>query len=96
MKKTYVELVFRILILIGLVAVLIFALKGMLGGLQMSEKNAQTEANKKWQEKNKERAKYLSDRSRARSFIRNKATEEDLQELENLIKARREELNKQN
>ena len=96
MKKTYAELVFRILILIGLVAVLIFALKGMLGGLQMSEKNAQTEASKKWQEKNKERAKYLSDRSRARSFIRNKATEEDLQELENLIKARREELNKQN
>lgn len=30
----------------------------------MCEKvNAQTEANKKWQEKNKERAKYLSDRS---------------------------------
>ena len=96
MKKTYAELVFRILILIGLVAVLIFALKGMLGGLQMSKKNAQAEANKKWKEKNKERAKYLSDRSRTRSFIRSKATKEDLQELENLIKARREELNKQN
>lgn len=37
----------------------------------MGEKvNAQTEANKKWQEKNKERAKYLSDRSRARSFLK--------------------------
>ncbi len=58
------------------------------------EKNSQTEANKRWQEKNKEKAKYLSDRSRARSFIRNNATEEDLQELEELIKIRREELNK--
>ena len=56
------------------------------------EKNAQTEANKRWQEKNKERAKYLSDRSRARSFIRNKATKEDLEELEQLIAERRKEL----
>ena len=54
--------------------------------------NAQTEANKRWQEKNKERAKYLSDRSRARSFIRNKATKEDLEELEQLIAERRKEL----
>lgn len=61
----------------------------------MSERvNAQTEANKKWQEKNKERAKYLSDRSRARSFIKNKATLEDLEQLEEFIKKRREELNK--
>lgn len=45
----------------------------------------QTEANKKWQDKNKERAKYLSDRSRARSFIRNSSTIEDLAELKNLI-----------
>lgn len=51
--------------------------------------NAQTEANKKWQEKNKERAKYLSDRSRARSFIRNKATIEDLDELKELITNRK-------
>lgn len=49
---------------------------------------------KKWQEKNKEKAKYLSDRSRARSFIKNKATLEDLEQLEEFIKNRREELNK--
>ena len=61
----------------------------------MSEKvNAQTEANKKWQEKNKERAKYLSDRSRARSFLKNRVTEEDLAEFEEILKNRREELNK--
>ena len=61
----------------------------------MCEKvNAQTEANKKWQEKNKERAKYLSDRSRARSFLKNRVTEEDLEEFEEILKVRREELNK--
>lgn len=58
------------------------------------EKNAQTEANKRWQEKNREKARYLRNRSASRSFIRNNATEEDLQELEELIKIRREELNK--
>lgn len=61
----------------------------------MCEKvNAQTEANKKWQEKNKERAEYLSDRSRARSFLKNRVTEEDLAEFEEILKNRREELNK--
>lgn len=58
----------------------------------MEEKNVQTEANKKWQEKNKEKAKYLSNRSRARSFIKNQATEEDLQELEQIISERRKML----
>lgn len=52
------------------------------------EINNQTEANKKWQEKNKERAKYLSDRSRTRSFIKNKATIEDIEEFEDLLKER--------
>lgn len=56
------------------------------------EKNSQTEANKKWQEKNKERAKYLSNRSRARSFIRSQVTEEDIEEFELLIENRKKEL----
>lgn len=62
----------------------------------MSEKNKQTEANKKWQEKNKEHAKYLSNRSRSRSFIKNQATLEDLEELKQLIKEREENLNGSN
>lgn len=49
----------------------------------------QTEANKKWQEKNKEHAKYLSNRSRTRSFIRNQATLEDLDELQGLLDERK-------
>lgn len=51
--------------------------------------NKQTEANKKWQEKNREKARYLRNRSTARSFIRKDATEEDLQELEILIAEKR-------
>ena len=62
----------------------------------MAEKytEAQKKADDKWRKENKEHSTYLRSRSSARSFIRNKATKEDLQELENLIKARREELNK--
>ena len=56
------------------------------------KKNAQTEANKRWQEKNKEKAKYLSDRSRARNFIKKSAQLEDLEEFEQLIAERRREL----
>ncbi|MDB1955917.1 hypothetical protein PMY38_18105 [Clostridium tertium] len=58
----------------------------------MEEKNNQTEANKKWQEKNREKARYLRNRSTARGFIKNQATEEDLIELENLIAERRKQL----
>ncbi|MFJ8102519.1 hypothetical protein [Lysinibacillus sp. NPDC096212] len=57
------------------------------------EKNSQTEANKRWQEKNKERAKYISARSRARSFIKNHALEEDLDEFMGLILERKQMLN---
>ncbi|EPY2294029.1 hypothetical protein ACXATC_001634 [Clostridium sporogenes] len=51
-------------------------------------KNNQTEANKKWYDKNKEYAKYLNKRSHARSFIKNFATLEDIEELRNLLKER--------
>ena len=46
----------------------------------------QAEANKRYREKNKEHRNYLSARSSARSFIRNKATLDDLNELTDLIK----------
>ena len=50
--------------------------------------NPQTEANKKWQEKNREKAKYLRNRSTSRSFIKNQATLEDIEELKQLMKTR--------
>lgn len=58
----------------------------------MTDKNAQTEANKRWQEKNRERARYLRNRSAARSFLRNQATLEDIAELEKLMEERKKSL----
>jgi len=56
----------------------------------MSERKAvyNPEADKRYREKNKEHRNYLSSRSNARSFIRNKATEQDLEELKALIDER--------
>ena len=44
--------------------------------------------------KNKERAKYLSDRSRARSFLKNRVTIEDIEEFEEILRNRKEILSK--
>lgn len=52
---------------------------------------AQKRAKQKYREKNRERTNYLNARTTARSFIRNKATAEDLQELKELIKERESE-----
>nr|DAS46618.1 MAG TPA: hypothetical protein [Caudoviricetes sp.] len=51
--------------------------------------NAQTKATKKWNKNNREHRNYLSKRSSARSFIRNHATVDDLNELEELIKEKK-------
>jgi ribosomal protein S3 len=53
-----------------------------------------TEYCKRWQSKNKDYSNYLKDRSKARSFIRNKATNDDIKELEILMINRKEELKK--
>ena len=50
----------------------------------------QAEANKRYREKNKEHRNYLSARSGARSFIRNKATLYDLNELAYLIQKQKD------
>lgn len=50
------------------------------------------EADEKWAKENKERKSYLSSRSSARSFIRNKAVIEDLSELKVLISEREKTL----
>lgn len=55
----------------------------------MPVSESQKRANKKWDEANKERKAYINKRSTARSFIRNKATLEDLDELTYLIQERR-------
>lgn len=52
-------------------------------------REAQRNADKRWREKNRQYASYLKNRTSARSFIRNKATLEDLEELQNLIEERK-------
>ena len=54
--------------------------------------DAQQKATKKWNKNNREHRNYLSKRSSARSFIRNHATMDDLNELETLIAEKKEEL----
>lgn len=51
------------------------------------------EADARWIEENRERKRYLSARSAARSFINTKATLDDLDELQTLIVAKIVKLN---
>lgn len=46
---------------------------------------AQKRAKKKYRDKNKDRTNYITCRSAAKSFIKNKATREDLEEIKKLI-----------
>ena len=57
-----------------------------------SYSDSQKKADKKWIENNKEHASYLRSRSSARSFIRNKATLDDLNELGLLIENRKQQI----
>lgn len=86
--KLIYKVITLIIVLVGLIYILIKQ-----EAVNMEEKkNAQTEANKKWQEQNREKARYLRNRSTARSFIKKQATLEDIQELEQLIAGRKSEL----
>lgn len=53
---------------------------------------SQKRAQKKYDEKNRKKRTYLSQRSTSRGFIRNKATLEDLEELAELIEERKKSL----
>ncbi|WP_253195969.1 hypothetical protein [Gemella sp. zg-570] len=49
---------------------------------------AKKRANKKWDEKNKERKLYISKRSVARNFIKKVMVDEDLEEFKRLFEER--------
>lgn len=53
---------------------------------------AQVSASRRWEKENPERTRYIRYRTGARCFIRNHATLEDLEEVEELVKERREKL----
>ncbi|NYS34094.1 hypothetical protein HZZ02_10240 [Streptococcus danieliae] len=55
----------------------------------MAVSESQKRANKKWDDANKERKAYINKRSTARSFVKNLATQDDLDELTQLIEERR-------
>lgn len=52
----------------------------------MEDKKTQQDYDKKWIDSNREKKRYLSARSSARSFIRNHAKQKDLEELKEMIK----------
>ncbi len=58
----------------------------------MSLTEAQKRAKQKYREKNKERSNYINDKSKAKNFILKKATLEDLEELEKMIKERKNDI----
>ncbi|AND80101.1 hypothetical protein [Streptococcus pantholopis] len=58
----------------------------------MPVSEAQKKASRKWEQKNKEKKAYYSYKATTKSFIRNKATAEDLTELEALIAERRKSM----
>lgn len=53
---------------------------------------ARKEANKKWDENNKDRKNYIVKRSTTKNFILKLATKEDLKNIESYIVERRAEL----
>lgn len=57
--------------------------------------DAKREANKRWIERNKEKAKYYNYRTKCRYFFKNMADLKDLDEMEQLIADKRKELNEQ-
>ena len=54
--------------------------------------DARIKANKKWDDKNKDRKAYINKRSTAKNFILKLATAEDLDNMEKYIQERRNEL----
>ena len=60
--------------------------------IKLVESKSQKKATSNWNKKNKEHRSYLTSRSMARGFIKNKATLEDLEELSQLIEEKRKKL----
>ena len=82
------EIVKLIVVVVGLYLIIFHKQELIYLQTETKQINPQTEANKKWQEKNREKAKYLRNRSTSRSFIKNQATLEDIEELKQLMKTR--------
>ncbi|BBN98298.1 hypothetical protein [Sporolactobacillus terrae] len=60
--------------------------------MEKKTSDAQIKASRNWEAKNRERKRYMSKKSTAKSFIRLDAAPDDLDELEKLIAERRRQL----
>lgn len=58
----------------------------------MTVSESKRKANKKWNQKNKDRVQYINKKSASKSFIKNLANQEDLDELKEIINIREEAL----
>ena len=58
----------------------------------MKVRECQKRANEKWAQENREHSNYLKNRSACKSFIKNRATLEDIAELYELLEIRKNEL----
>lgn len=58
----------------------------------MTYNDARKKANSKWDSENKERVRYLQDRSKCKNFILKKATEEDLQLIRQWLEERQKKV----
>lgn len=59
------------------------------------DKKAQAKYNERWRKRNPQRARYLSARTVARSFVRKYATREDMGELVNIFEQENESYGEQ-
>jgi hypothetical protein len=60
--------------------------------VDLKTSESQRKAVKSYEEKNKDKVNYLKAKSSAKSFIKNKATKEDLEEFKNWINEREKQL----
>ena len=58
----------------------------------MTYNDARKKANSKWDSENKERVRYLQDRSKCKNFILKKSTKEDLILIKKWVEERKNEL----
>lgn len=61
--------------------------------MQKKTSDAQLKATKRWRESNKDKAKYNSYKSSAKTFIRNHATLKDIKELREMLKEKEKQVN---
>jgi hypothetical protein len=61
--------------------------------MEIKSTEAQLKARKKWADKNKEKTKYITNKSKCKYFILNQVTNEDIEAIKNWVNEREIQLN---